>query len=288
MTTRKWLAALMALGCTLAAAQEPFPSRPLTLINPWAAGSSTDVMARTLAEEFRKQLGQSVVVVSRDGGSGVIGMNVLAQAPADGLTLAFTPMTPITVQPHYVKGLKLGPDSVQPLCGVTENILGVSVRADSPFKTIGELVAAAKKGSLSYGSPGPNSAPFLAMDQLERDQGLRLVHVPYKGDAGSIQELLAVASERRHPAFPEVPTFRELGMAVQEESFAGLFVPRGVPEAVLGRLDAACAAAARSDAVRQAAQRGDQVVFHQDRRQWERRIHDEFRKQGAAAERHAQ
>jgi tripartite-type tricarboxylate transporter receptor subunit TctC len=191
MTTRKWLAALMALGCTLAAAQEPFPSRPLTLINPWAAGSSTDVMARTLAEEFRKQLGQSVVVVSRDGGSGVIGMNVLAQAPADGLTLAFTPMTPITVQPHYVKGLKLGPDSVQPLCGVTENILGVSVRADSPFKTIGELVAAAKKGSLSYGSPGPNSAPFLAMDQLERDQGLRLVHVPYKGDAGSIQELLA-------------------------------------------------------------------------------------------------
>jgi tripartite-type tricarboxylate transporter receptor subunit TctC len=97
MTTRKWLAALMALGCTLAAAQEPFPSRPLTLINPWAAGSSTDVMARTLAEEFRKQLGQSVVVVSRDGGSGVIGMNVLAQAPADGLTLAFTPMTPITV-----------------------------------------------------------------------------------------------------------------------------------------------------------------------------------------------
>ena len=145
---------------------------------------------------------------------------------------SFTPMTPITVQPHYVKGLKLGPDSVQPLCGVTENILGVSVRADSPFKTIGELVAAAKKGSLSYGSPGPNSAPFLAMDQLERDQGLKLVHVPYKGDAGSIQELLAgrldfassiaasaapqiragklrllaVASERRHPAFPEVPT----------------------------------------------------------------------------------
>src|SRR5256885_209913 len=83
MTTRKWLGALMALGCTLATAQEPFPSRPLTLINPWAAGSSTDVMARTLAEEFRKQLGQSVVVVSRDGGSGVIGMNVLAQAPAD-------------------------------------------------------------------------------------------------------------------------------------------------------------------------------------------------------------
>lgn len=77
-------------------------------------------------------------------------------------------------------------------------------------------------------------------------------------------------------------------MAVQEESFAGLFVPRGVPEAVLGRLDAACAAAARSDAVRQVAQRGDQVVFHQDRRQWDRRIHDEFRKQGAAAERHAQ
>ncbi len=307
------VAALVSVASSAVMAQEAFPARPLTIINPWAAGSSTDTMARSLAEQMHKTLGQSVVVISREGGSGVIGMNVLAQSAPDGLTMAFTPMTPITIQPHYVKGLKLNPDAVQPLCGVTENILGVSVRSDSPYQTIGELVTAAKSKSLNYGSPGPNSAPFLAIDQLERDQKLQLNHVPYKGDSGSIQELLAgrldfvssiaasaapqvragklrllaVTSERRHPAFPQVPTFKELGMAVQEDSFAGLFVPRGVPEAALAKLDAACAAATQSDAVKQLAQRGDQVVFYQNRQQWEKRIANEFRKQGEAAQRNA-
>lgn len=300
---------LTCLGSGFSQAQENFPNRPLTIINPWAAGSSTDVMARTLAEEMHKQLGQSIVVISREGGSGVIGMNVLAQSAPDGLTMAFTPMTPITIQPHYVKGLKLSPDTVQPLCGVTENILGVSVRADSPYKAIVELVAAAKKKSLNYGSPGPNSAPFLAIDQLERDQKLHLNHIPYKGDAGSIQELLAgrldfvssiaasaapqvragklrllaVTSEHRHPAFPEIPTFKELGMKVQEDSFAGLFVPRGVPENVLAKLDDACAKATKSESVQRIAQSGDQVVNYQNRQQWEKRIATEFRRQSEAA-----
>ena len=302
---------LTCLGSGFSQAQENFPNRPLTIINPWAAGSSTDVMARTLAEEMHKQLGQSIVVISREGGSGVIGMNVLAQSAPDGLTMAFTPMTPITIQPHYVKGLKLSPDTVQPLCGVTENILGVSVRADSPYKAIADLVAAAKKKSLNYGSPGPNSAPFLAIDQLERDQKLQLNHIPYKGDAGSIQELLAgrldfvssiaasaapqvragklrllvVTSEHRHPAFPEIPTFKELGIKVQEDSFAGLFVPRGVPENVLAKLDDACAKATKSESVRRIAQSGDQVVNYQNRQQWQKRIATEFRKQGEAAKR---
>lgn len=306
-------AGLACLVIHTSQAQENFPNRPLTIINPWAAGSSTDVMARTLAQEMHKQLGQSIVVISREGGSGVIGMNVMAQSAPDGLTMAFTPMTPITIQPHYIKGLKLSPDIVQPLCGVTENILGVSVRDDSPYKNVTELVAAAKTKSLNYGSPGPNSAPFLAVEQLERDQKLQLNHIPYKGDAGSIQELLAgrldfvtsiaasaapqvragklrllaVTSERRHPAFPEVPTFKELGMKVQEDSFAGLFVPRGVPESALAKLDAACAKATKSETVQRVAQNGDQVVHYQNRQQWEQRIATEFRKQGETAKRNA-
>ncbi|RGE46227.1 tripartite tricarboxylate transporter substrate binding protein [Comamonas testosteroni] len=302
---------LASLGIHPSHAQENFPSRPLTIINPWAAGSPTDVMARTLAEEMHKQLGQSIVVISREGGSGVIGMNVLAQSAPDGLTMAFTPMTPITIQPHYIKGLKLSPEAVQPLCGVTENILGVSVRADSPYKTITELVTAARQKPLNYGSPGPNSAPYLAIDQLERDQKLQLNHIPYKGDSGSIQELLAgrldfvssiaasaapqvragklrllaVSSEHRHPAFPDIPTFKELGMKVREDSFAGLFVPRGVPEAALAKLDAACASAAKSEPVKRIAQSGDQVVNYQNRQQWQQRISAEFRKQGETAKR---
>jgi len=265
-------------------------------------------MARAVAEQFFKQMGQAVVVVSRDGGSGVIGMTALMQAPPDGLTLAFTPMTPVTIQPHHLKDLKLSPDTIQPVCGITENILGLSVRADSPFKTLPDLIAAGKSKSLSYGSPGPNSAPFLAVDDLGRQQKLDLVHVPFKGDAASIQELLAgrldfatsiaasaapqikagsvrllaVASERRHPGFPEVPTLRELGMDVTQLSFAGLFAPRGTPAPVLAKLDAACALAVKSDAVKEAAQKSNQILAYQSMAQWDKRVHDEFVKQGAA------
>jgi len=225
-----------------------------------------------------------------------------------GLTLAFTPMTPVTIQPHHLKDLKLSPDTIQPVCGVTENILGLSVRADSPFKTLADLIAAGKSKSLSYGSPGPNSAPFLAVDDLGRHQKLDLVHIPFKGDAASIQELLAgrldfatsiaasaasqvkagtvrllaVASERRHPGFPEVPTLRELGIDVTQLSFAGLFAPRGTPPQVLAKLDAACAAAVKSDAVKEAAQKSNQILAYQSMSQWDKRVHDEFIKQGAA------
>lgn len=296
---------------TVAHAQDDFPSRPLTIINPWAAGSPTDVMARTIAEEMRKELGQSVVVMTRDGASGVIGMNAMIQSPPDGLTMAFTPMTPITIQPHYVSTLKLSPEVVQPLCGITENILGVSVRSDSPYQTIQQLIEAAKTKSLSYGSPGPNSAPFLAMDQLERDQKINLNHVPYKGDAGSIQELvagrldfvssiaasaasqvragklrlLAVTSEVRHPEFPDAPTFKELGIQVSEDSFAGLFLPKGVPPHIMEKLDAACEKASKSEAVQRIARNGNQVVKYQNRATWEKRISDEFKKQGETAKR---
>ena len=141
-----WLT--LAASSIQASAQDTYPARPITLINPWAAGSSTDIMARAVAEQFFKQMGQSVVVVSRDGGSGVIGMTALMQAPADGLTLAFTPMTPVTIQPHHLKDLKLSPDTIQPVCGITENILGLSVRSDSPFKSLADLIAAAKIKSL--------------------------------------------------------------------------------------------------------------------------------------------
>ena len=303
------LLGVMILGCqTSAMAQDTYPSRPITLINPWAAGSSTDIMARAVAEQFYKQLGQSVVVVSRDGGSGVIGMTVLMQASADGLTLAFTPMTPVTIQPHHLKDLKLSPDTIQPVCGITENILGFSVRADSPFKTIADLIAAGKIKSLSYGSPGPNSAPFLAVDDLARHQKLDLVHIPFKGDAASVQELLAgrldfatsiaastaaqvkagtvrllaVASERRHPGFPDVPTLKELGIDVTQLSFAGLFAPRGTPPQILTKLDAACSAAVKSDSVKEAALKSNQILAYQSMPQWEQRVRDEFQKQGAA------
>ncbi len=315
MTFRAVLAPLCALPLLLATAatlaQSEFPTRSITLINPYTAGSATDVMARALAEQFARALGQPVPVVVRDGASGVVGMQALAAAPADGHTLAYTPLTSLVVQPHLVKDLKLSPDAVQPLCGVTENILALAVRADAPFKTVTDLVVAARQKSLSFGTAGPNSLPFLGVQQLAKLQKLDMVHAPYKGDAAALVDvvsgqvdfgaivaasgsalvqggrlrLLAVMSARRHPGYPEVPTLREAGFDVVQNSYAGLFAPKGTPEPVLTRLDRACAQAVASDAVRQAAQNTHQVMLPLDRAAWTQRVGDEYRAMGAALSR---
>jgi tripartite-type tricarboxylate transporter receptor subunit TctC len=277
---RRALLALLLLALP-AAAQEWRPERPITIINPYATGSSTDAIARALAEAFAPDLGQSVVVVSRDGGSGVVGMRALAAAAPDGLTLAFSPLVPLAVQPHLVRNTGLGPEAVTPVCNVTENILGIMVRADSPWRTLPEMVAAARARPLSFGSPGPNSAPFLGVHRMQVAAGGQWTHAPFRGDAASLTEvlagrldfaaivvasgvpmaragqtrLLAVFSERRHPEFPDVPTAREQGIEAVQLSYAALFAPRGLPGPVLARLERACEAAMHTEGFRTIAAR---------------------------------
>lgn len=315
MTTMKTiphtLLALAVLCAACGASAQPdvaFPTRPMTLINPYTAGSATDVMARSLAEQFSRILGQPMAVVVRDGASGVVGMQALMASPADGHTLAYTPATSLVVQPHLVKDLKLSPDTVQPLCGVTENILAIAVRADAPWQSVAELVAAARQRSLAFGTAGPNSLPFLGVQQLAQLHKLEMVHAPYRGDAAALVDvvagqvdfgaivaasgsalvgggrlrLLAVMSARRHPGYPDVPTLREAGYDVVQNSYAGLFAPKGLPEPVLAKLDRACAQAVRSEAVRQAALTTHQVMLPLDRPAWTQRVQDEFRSMGAA------
>jgi tripartite-type tricarboxylate transporter receptor subunit TctC len=205
-----------------------FPDRPVTIINPYATGSSTDAAARALADSFTRDLGQNVVVTSQSGGSGVVGMRALAAAAADGHTLAYSPLVPLAFQPHLVRNTGLGPDAVAPVCNVTENILGIMVKADSPWRTLADVVAAARQRPLTYGSPGPNSAPFLGVHRVQSAAGGQFTHVPFRGDGASLTEviagrldfaaivvasgvpmarsgqtrLIAVFSEGRHPAFP--------------------------------------------------------------------------------------
>ena len=264
-----------------AAAQDWRPERPVTIINPYATGSSTDAMARALAEAFTADLAQSVVVVSRDGGSGVVGMRALAAAAPDGLTLAFSPLVPLVVQPHLLRGTGLGPDAVSPICNVTENILGLMVRAESPFRALPEMVAEARHRSLTFGSPGPNSAPFLGVHRIQVAAGGEWIHAPFRGDAASLTEVLAgrldfaaivvasgvpmaragqtrlvaVFSERRHPEFPDVPTAREQGVEAVQLSYAALFAPSGVPAPILDRWQLACERAMRTEGFRTMAAR---------------------------------
>jgi tripartite-type tricarboxylate transporter receptor subunit TctC len=208
-------------------------------------------------------------------------MRALAAAAPDGLTLAFSPLVPLAVQPHLVRNTGLGPEAVTPVCNVTENILGVMVRADSPWRTLPEMVDAARARPLAFGSPGPNSAPFLGVHRVQVAAGGQWTHAPFRGDAASLTEvlagrldfaaivvasgvpmaragqtrLLAVFSDRRHPEFPEVPTAREQGIEAVQLSYAALFAPRGLPEPALARLERACEAAMRTEGFRTIAAR---------------------------------
>ncbi len=243
---------------------QPLSDRPITLISPYALGSSS--ATRVLADTMGRILGQTVVLVSRDGGSGVVGMQALAAAPADGHTLAYTAITPLVVQPHLVRNVGYTLASFASVCNVAENVLGVVVRPDSPFHSMRDLAEAAKTRPLSFGSPGPNSVPMIAVERVRAAEGGDYIHIPFRGDQPPIMEtlagrldfgaivaasggdliksgrlrLLGVFSARRHPEFPDVPTVQQQGVAAVQHSFAGIHAPAGTPEPVLARLEAVC------------------------------------------------
>jgi tripartite-type tricarboxylate transporter receptor subunit TctC len=266
---------LSSLLATLAmsAVCQPLGNRPLTIIAPFSAGTSSDVVARGFAGPLEKALGQSVIVVNRDGGSGVVGIKALLQSPADGYTVSVSPMTPLVVQPYLVRNLGLSPASVSPVCNIAENVLGIVVRHDSSLEDMRSLVTAAKSRPLSFGSAGPNSTPQMGVERLKAVAGGEYIHVPYRGDPPSLQDLLGgrldfssigviagspnikagklrllgVFSGRRHPEFPDVPTMKEQGINVEQLSYTSMYAAAGTSEAVLERLERACRQAVNSD-----------------------------------------
>jgi len=301
------MAGMCALIVAASAHAGKYPSRSVTLIVPYAAGSATDIMARGLASEMQRVLGQTVVVLIREGASGVIGMNALTQSPPDGLTLAYTPLTPVTVQPHLIAGTGLGPDAVAPVCGVTENILAIAVKADSPLHGIDELIQKARSGAqASYGSPGPNSGPALGVEDLARSQHVPFTHVAFRGDIPSLQELmagrldfaaivaasasafvkagrvrlLAVMSDRRHPEFPTVPTLTELHYPVTQLSYTAIFAPKDTPKDILDTLEHACAETVASDAIQRLAAGSNQVMKYQPRSRMDKSVREQYQMQG--------
>jgi tripartite-type tricarboxylate transporter receptor subunit TctC len=273
---RKLTRALLLAGFVglAAPAGAEYPDRPISMVMPYSP-STADVLIRAMGEQFQRSLGQPLVPVTRDGASGVVGMRVVAGSPADGYTLGHTPVTAIAVQPHLLRNAGLGPDSFDPVCGTNENVITIAVRTESPIQDLPGLVAEARRRPLSFGSPGPNSLPQLALVKVERATGITLTHIPYRGEPPHINDtlagrldfsaaivssaaelvkagrmrLIAVFSARRHPDFPEVPTAREQGVDAELFSQVGIYAPRGTPAPVLDRLEAACREALQQPAV---------------------------------------
>ncbi|MCK8784090.1 tripartite tricarboxylate transporter substrate binding protein [Roseomonas sp. NAR14] len=293
------LAALLALAAPRAA--HAFPDHTLTMVLPYSAGAG-DATYRALADFLSRSLGQPVVVANRDGGSGVVGMRSVAAAAPDGHTFGLTPMTAIVVQPHLLRNAGIGPDSFDAVCGTNENVLGIVVRADSPVHTLPELVAEGKRRPMSFGSPGPNSLPQLAVWRVQRATGVEFNHIPYRGEAPHLNDvlggrldfsaavvasaaemiasgrmrLITVFSANRHPDFPDVPTAREQGIDALQFSQVGIYAPRGTPEPVLDRLEAACRAGIEDSEVRRVMAQGRVVPRYLPRAELSRMIREEY------------
>jgi tripartite-type tricarboxylate transporter receptor subunit TctC len=262
-------------------------SRNIELIIPFPAGGVTDLVARALSEGLSKGLGQTIVVVNRDGAGGTIGATATALAAPDGSTLGFSAMGVITGRPHLRSDLRYNVKSFDYICQVSITPTVIVVSPDSPYRSLKDLFDHARKtpDKLTYGHPGPGSIPHLQMIDLSARAGVSLTSVPFRGDApartalmgkhidvqmagdaGGVGNMrpLAIIARDRIAILPDVPTTHELGLG---EGFAtpfGLYAPKGVPAEALTRLRKACADTVKSASFRAAMTKSGQTIDYFD------------------------
>jgi tripartite-type tricarboxylate transporter receptor subunit TctC len=254
-----------------AAAQ--YPERPIRLVVPQAAGSATDNVARTLAPELAKQLGQNVVVDNRPGGALTLGIDAVAKAPSDGYTLGQGPVGALAITRHMVAKLPYDIErDLQPVAVVTTGYLLLAVSPKVEIASVGELIAYAKKhpGKLSNASSSNGSPGHVGGELFKYMTGTDIVHIPYKGGAPAIADLIAgnvelmfestnsiaqhvrvgrvralgVSGPKRSIGLPEVPTLIESGVPGYEVNlWSGVIAPAGLPRPILERLNKAVNAA---------------------------------------------
>lgn len=279
--TLGWAVAGVCLAMTGAAVAQDWPVKPIRFVVPFAPGGTSEIVARSVAQELSKQLGQAVYVENKPGGAGTIAMQEVANAAPDGHTIILGHVGTLAVNPY---AMKKHPYDVNKsfipvsLLASVPNIFVIN--AEVPAKTFKEFVEYAKKnpGKLNYGSAGNGSAGHLAMEYLKAVTGLFVVHIPYRGTGPQLQDLLAgrteassagapalmphirsgklralaVGTPKRIPSLPDVPTVAELGYAGFETSqWYGILAPAGTPKAIVDRLAAEADKALRSSAVTQ-------------------------------------
>jgi tripartite-type tricarboxylate transporter receptor subunit TctC len=264
----------VALCATLigtAGAQQAFPTRPIRVVVPYAPGGATDIMARLVSQRLSEILGQPVLIDNKPGANTAIGADTVAKAPADGYTLMFTNDATFVLNPALFASLSynMARDFV-PVATVAYLNLSLTVSSALPVNSFAELVAwtKSKSGTISYGSYGVGSQAHLMGEMFKKLTGTDIVHVPYKGSAPALADViggqvvftfpaiptvqgflkagkvkvLAISGERRSPLLPDVPTFSELGFKDMDiGAWYAFFAPAGTPREVVSRLNAAVA-----------------------------------------------
>ena len=285
---------LLLSGCGSAStspkAADDFPKHPIELVNPWAAGGSHDAHARAIASELSKIIGKPVSVSIKSGGAGAVGATAVAkQSKADGYTLLLGDQTSVMARP-MAEDLPYTWKDFRPVAQINDSPIVITVPGDSPYDTIAEFVAAAKKnpGKLKYGSVtglGPDQIPVeLLLDLAD----IKLSHVPFDGGGTSYRAVLAgdvdmsplfpatvikdvkegrlkalaVTAHERIAGMPDVPTLKESGFAVEWEMFRTVFAPAKTPDAVVKVLAAGFAELAKNAGfIRIVEGLGEQVEF---------------------------
>ena len=273
------MACLCVAAVNASASAQDYPSRPIKLVVGFAAGGTTDFMARLLADKLRSPLGQPVVVENRTGANGALGAEFVAKSAADGYTLYFTTAGVATVYPH----LKPAPyDTLRDFVGVSRvafNSTMLVVNAATAVSSARDFAALARKtpGKVTIAITGLGSVSHLGAELFQSAAGITLVEVPYRGAAPAMTDLLggtldalfgdgptviaqiqagkiraiAATSHSRSEIFPDVPTFLEQGFAdTVADQWAGVLAPTGTPATIVARLNAAIAAVMREPEVR--------------------------------------
>ena len=265
---------LAALAAASAAAQD-FPSKPVTIVVPYAAGGATDMTARRLAEALTKSLRTPVIVDNKAGAATTIAAAFVARSAADGYTLLMAPGTTTSMNPYLFKRLPYKTDDFAPVSLVSKQAFALSVHPGTPSKSVAEFVnwGKSRQGGMTFGTTGTGSFSHILGEWIGKTAGITMKEVPYKGTAPATLDMLvgridmvpegittaipmhqsgksrvvAITGETRSPQLPDVPTLRESGYPdLVAYTYFGLLAPSGTPAAVISKLHAAVVAAVNS------------------------------------------
>lgn len=273
---------LCVVSATLAAHAQTFPTKPVRAVLPYSAGSGPDAVVRQVGEKLGKAWGQQVVVENKPGANGWLAVSEVKRASADGYTLLAVDNTHMTLQPHLYKQLPFSPTKdFEPVAPLYSAYFFIVVPADSPWKSVADLVAAAKsrKGELTYGTWGMGSVAHVGTAMLEAATDTQMTHVPFKelpqlytavatgevawafGTAATVGplfkakkvKLLAIAAPKRLAGYTDVPTVAEAGgpAGFELKTWVGLFAPKGTPKPVIDHLNAGVSRALADPEVRE-------------------------------------
>lgn len=288
-----------------------YPEKPITFICPWAPGGTADVAMRALCQAASRELGQTLVVENRAGASGMIGLKSMASAAPDGYTIGQVPIS--VVRFAQLPGAMVDPmKDLTYIARTSGQTFGIAVRAESPFKTLADMLAAAKAapGKVTYASAGIGGATHVGMEEFLAVAGIEMNHIPYKGGAPALVDLLggqvdvladssswaphvksgklrllATWGEKRTNDFPHVPTLRDSGFDVVVDAPNGVAAPKGIPATVEKRLREAFKNAVASADFTATCAKLDTPVMYQDAPDYQKFIEATYRKETQLIER---